>query len=108
AEARVGESPQGPMAAAERQLREHVPAESIWWVGGYGFGIAFPPSWVGHTYLADDGPRPTPLDVGYVSNFETILFDRAAGFEAAAIDTIVVGADEVAALSRIPRRLIRA
>lgn len=108
AEARVGESPQGPMAAAERQLREHVPAENIWWVGGYGFGIAFPPSWVGHTYLADDGPRPTPLDVGYVSNFETILFDRAAGFEAAAIDTIVVGADEVAALSRIPRRLIRA
>lgn len=107
-EARIGESPRDAMAKAEQQLRERVPAENIWWVGGYGFGIAFPPSWVGHTYLADDGPRPTPLDVGYVSNFETILFDRVAGFEAAAIDTIVVTEDGVAPLSTIPRRLIRA
>lgn len=106
--ARAGESPREPMAAAERLLRERVPAENIWWVGGYGFGISFPPSWVGHTYLADDGPRPTPLGNGYVSNFETIVFDRAEGFEAAAIDTILVDGGGVAPLSRIPRRLIRA
>lgn len=107
ARARIGESPRAAMEHAERVLRSRVPDEHIWWVGGYGFGLAFPPSWVGHTYLADDGPRPTPLDVGYVSNFETVLFDREAGFEAAAIDTILVGEQGAAPLSRIPRGLIR-
>lgn len=106
-EARNGESPAGAMAAAERELRERVPSRNIWWVGGYGFGLAFPPSWVGHTYLADDGPHRADLAPGYVSNFETVLFDREAGFEAAAIDTVLATEDGLAPLSRIPRGLLR-
>ena len=102
----VGQSPAAAMASAERVLRDRVPAENIWWVGGYGFGLAFPPSWVGHTYLADDGPRPTPLGDGYTSNFETVLFHRGEGFEAAAIDTLLVEDGAVSALSRIPRALL--
>ncbi|MFJ6654359.1 M24 family metallopeptidase [Microbacterium sp. NPDC091313] len=105
-EARVGESPGAAMAAADRALRERVAPENIWWAGGYGLGIAFPPSWVGHTYLADDGPRPAALHPGYVSNFETVLYDRVAGFEAAAIDTLVVAESGVAPLSRLPRGLL--
>jgi Xaa-Pro aminopeptidase len=106
-EARIGESPAPAMAAAERALRERVPAENVWWVGGYGLGLAFPPSWVGHTYLADDGPRRAALGPGYVSNFETVLYDRIAGFEAAAIDTLVATENGLAPVSRIPRELLR-
>ncbi|MFG6446190.1 M24 family metallopeptidase [Microbacterium sp. P07] len=106
-EARNGESPAAAMAAAERVLRARVPSRNIWWVGGYGFGLAFPPSWVGHTYLADDGPHRANLGPGYVSNFETVLFDRVAGFEAAAIDTVPATNDGLAPLSRIPRGLLR-
>lgn len=105
-EARVGESPAAAMAAADLALRARVPAENIWWAGGYGLGIAFPPSWVGHTYLADDGPRRADLRPGYVSNFETVLYDRVAGFEAAAIDTLVVDESGIRALSRLPRLLL--
>jgi Xaa-Pro aminopeptidase len=106
-EAHLGESPATAMAAAERALRARVPEENIWWVGGYGLGLAFPPSWVGHTYLADDGPRPAAIRPGYVSNFETVLYDRAAGFEAAAIDTVIATQAGIVPLSRIPRRLLR-
>ncbi|MDQ1129301.1 M24 family metallopeptidase [Microbacterium sp. SORGH_AS_0888] len=105
-EARLGESPAPAMAAAERALRARVAPENVWWVGGYGLGIAFPPSWVGHTYLADDGPRRAVLRPGYVSNFETVLYDRTAGFEAAAIDTVVATEAGLAPLSRVPRELL--
>lgn len=106
--ARVGESPRPAMAAAESSLRSRVPDENIWWVGGYALGISFPPSWVGHTYLADDGPRPVRLEVGYVSNYETIMFDRREQFESAAIDTVVVSEAGLAPLSKIPRGLLPA
>lgn len=102
----VGESPSAPMAAADASLRARVPEENIWWVGGYSLGLAFPPSWGGHAYLAGDGPHDGLLLPGYVSNFETVLFDRNEGFESAAIDTIVVSDDGVAPLSRIDRGLL--
>lgn len=107
ATARVGEAPAGALEAATRVVEERVPAEDIWWVGGYQLGIAFPPSWVGHTYLNGDGPTSVTLQPGLVSNFETILFNRDEGFESAAIDTIVVDDAGVHALSRIPRALIQ-
>lgn len=91
------------MAAAESALRERVPAEDIWWTGGYALGIAFPPSWVGHTYLANDGPRPVTLRDGYLSNFECVLHDRAQSFEVAAIDTVLVEDGILRPLSSIPR-----
>jgi Xaa-Pro aminopeptidase len=104
--ARSGEGPETAMAAAERYVRERVPSENIWWIGGYALGIAFAPSWVGHTYLANDGPERCSLMPGYVSNYENVFFDQQQGFEAAYIDTIVMTAQGLEVLSGLPRGLL--
>ncbi|MDO8189139.1 M24 family metallopeptidase [Conexibacter sp. JD483] len=106
--ARAGEGPEGAMALAEAHVRERIAAERIWWVGGYALGLALPPSWVGHAYLANDGPERIALQDGWTSNFETILYDRDEGFEVAAIDTVVMDGGTLAPLSAIPRMLLRA
>jgi Xaa-Pro aminopeptidase len=104
--ARVGDGPELAMAKAEAHVREHVVAEKIWWVGGYSLGLALPPGWVGHTYLANDGPEQIVWDEGYVSNYEAILVDREGGYEVGVIDTIVMTGGQVEILSAIPRSLI--
>jgi Xaa-Pro aminopeptidase len=104
--ARIGESPRAAAAAAEAHIRERIAAEHIWWIGGYALGIAFPPSWVGHTYLADDGVQRCSLLPGYVSNFETMFFDRRQGFEVACIDTLVMTGSGLELLSAVPRKLL--
>jgi Xaa-Pro aminopeptidase len=101
--ARVGEGPETAASAANRWVRDRVAGDQIWWVGGYSLGISFSPSWVGHTYLANDGLEPIIWQPGYVSNYETILFDRDAGFEAAAIDTVLMTATGLEVLSALPR-----
>lgn len=106
ARARIGEGPEHAFAFAERWVRDRVPAEKIWWVGGYSLGISFPPSWVGHTYLANDGLQRITWRAGYVSNYETVLVDREGGFEAGAIDTLLMTDDGLEVLSKIPRGLI--
>lgn len=103
--ARPGEDPAIAMAAAEAALRARVRDEDIWWTGGYALGIAFPPSWVGHTYLANDGPQRVTLETGYLSNFESILRNHEARFEAAAIDTVLMTPDGLEPLSTLPREL---
>jgi Xaa-Pro aminopeptidase len=105
-EARLGEGPEIAAAAAERYVRERIPAERIWWVGGYSLGLALPPSWVGHAYLANDGLERTTWQDGYVSNYETILLDREDGFEAATIDTLLMTAQGLEVLSALPRELM--
>ncbi|CAN5193631.1 Xaa-Pro peptidase family protein [soil metagenome] len=105
-EAVLGEGPERAMSLAEQQLRSTIPAENIWWVGGYSLGLAFPPSWVGHTYLANDGLEKVVLDPGYLSNFETVIFDREQGFEACAIDTVLMTEHGLVVLSTLPRALL--
>ena len=102
----LGEGPETAMAAAERWVYDRVPAEKIWWVGGYSLGIGLPPSWVGHTYLANDGLSKVTWQPGYVSNYETVLVDKGGGFEACAIDTIVMTEDGLEVLSEVPRGLL--
>ncbi|MBS1678487.1 MAG: aminopeptidase P family protein [Actinobacteria bacterium] len=104
--ARLGEGPEVAAAAAERWVHDRVPSEKVWWVGGYSLGIALPPSWVGHTYLANDGLSKVTWEPGYVSNYETVLVDPKAKFEACAIDTIVMTEDGLEVLSELPRGLI--
>lgn len=104
--ARSGEGPEVAAAAAERYVRARIPAERIWWIGGYALGLALPPSWVGHTYLANDGPQRCLLMPGYVSNFENVLFDEDEGFAATFIETLVMTETGLEVLSRLPRTLI--
>jgi Xaa-Pro aminopeptidase len=106
AEARHGEGPESAAAQAEAWVRARVSEEKIWWVGGYSLGISFPPSWVGHTYLANDGLQPVTWQTGYVSNFETVLVDPVSGCEAAAIETVVMTENGLEVLSQLPRGLI--
>ncbi|MFT3864397.1 MAG: Xaa-Pro peptidase family protein [Solirubrobacterales bacterium] len=102
----LGEGPEKAMAAAERWVHDRVAQEKIWWVGGYSLGLGLPPSWVGHTYLANDGLSKVTWQPGYVSNYETVMVDREGGFEAAAIDTIVMTEDGLEMLSKLPRGLL--
>jgi hypothetical protein len=105
-EARLDADPAGAMAAAERYVRDRVPAENIWWIGGYNLGISFPPSWVGHTYLANDGLQKCRLAAGYVANFENVYMDRAEGFEGGCIDTLIMSGEGLRLLSTLPRQLL--
>jgi Xaa-Pro aminopeptidase len=104
--ARIGEDPRTSLALAERHVRDRIPADDIWWIGGYSLGIAVPPSWVGHTYLANDGVEEIVWAEGYVSNYETIIYDRAAGLDASNIDTVLMTHNGLEILSDLPREVI--
>jgi hypothetical protein len=104
--AQLDADPAGAMAAADRYVRDRVPAENIWWIGGYNLGIALPPSWVGHTYLANDGLQKCRLAAGYVANFENVYADREEGFEGGCIDTLLMTRDGLELLSTLPRKLL--
>ena len=105
--ARLGEGPEIAAAAAEKYIRDRIPGRQIWWVGGYALGLAFPPSWVGHTYLANDGLEGCSWQPGYVSNYETVFYDDTEGFEAQNIDTIVMTEEGLEVLSVLPRTMLQ-
>ncbi len=101
--------PGDPLDAAQRAAEEYVfarfPKERVWWVGGYALGIAMPPNWVGHTYLANDAFEPFTWEPGYVTNYENILFDRDGGYTASYMETLLMGPERIEALSQHPREL---
>ena len=74
-------------------------------MGGYALGIAMPPNWVGHTYLANDAFEQFTWEPGYVTNYENILFDRDAGFTASYMETLLMGPERIEVLSTRPREL---
>ena len=102
--------PGDPLDVAQRAAEAYVFArygpESVWWVGGYALGIALPPNWVGHTYLSNDAWEPFTWEPGYATNYENILFDRDEGFTASYMETLLMTADGVEALSKLARDLI--
>jgi len=106
--AQLGAGPELAAAAANKFVRERIAAEHIWWVGGYALGIAFGPSWVGHTYLANDGLEKCCLNAGYLSNYETVFLHMEEGFEAACIDSVLMTDAGLEILSTLPRGLLEA
>lgn len=101
--------PGDPLDVAQRVAEEYVysrfPPDRVWWVGGYALGIAVPPSWVGHTYLSNDAFESFTWEPGYVTNYENIVFDRADGFTASYMETLLMGDDGIQTLSRHSREL---
>ncbi len=101
--------PGDPLEVAARIAEEHVFArfsrDQVWWVGGYALGIAFPPSWVGHTYLANDAYEKFTWEPGYVTNYENIVFDRDTGITASYMETLMMTDGGIEILSRVPRTL---
>ena len=101
--------PGDPLRRAQEVAEEYVfsryPADRVWWVGGYALGIAMPPNWVGHTYLAGDAFEDFTWQPGYVTNYENILFDREAGYTASYMETLLMGEKRIQPLSRHPREL---
>jgi Xaa-Pro aminopeptidase len=106
---RAAVRPGDPLDAAQRVAEEYVysrfPREQVWWVGGYALGIAMPPSWVGHTYLANDAFEQFTWEPGYVTNYENVLFDRDAGFTASYMETLLMTDSGIEPLSKVPRTL---
>jgi Xaa-Pro aminopeptidase len=106
AQAGVNQDPAPAMAAALAYVQARVPQDNIWWIGGYALGLGQPPSWVGHTYLANDGVERCRLLPGYVSNFENVYCDPEEGFEGGCIDTLIMTEQGLEMLSTIPRELL--
>jgi Xaa-Pro aminopeptidase len=105
-QARLDEDPAPAMRAAEQHVRDRVPQQNIWWIGGYNLGISFPPSWVGHTYLANDGLQKCRLAEGAAFNFENVYSDPEEGFEGGCIDTVIMTRQGLEPLSGLPRQLL--
>jgi Xaa-Pro aminopeptidase len=108
-EVRRAVRPGDPLDVAQQAAEDYVfsrfPREQVWWVGGYALGIAMPPSWVGHTYLANDAFEQFSWQPGYVTNYENVLFDRDAGFTASYMETLLMTDSGIEPLSARPRTL---
>jgi Xaa-Pro aminopeptidase len=102
-----------PLDVAQQTADDYIFAkfspDEVWWIGGYALGIAFPPSWTGHTYLSNDlsiDPQEQfTWEPGYVSNYENIVFDRDRRVTASYIESLLMTESGIEILSRIPRTL---
>jgi Xaa-Pro dipeptidase len=88
----------------QRTLRAFYQDSGIWggrgWLGGYEFGIAFPPDWVGEwMFSVDDADSDDVFEEGLVTNYESV-----AGL--VLIDTFVIGADGAERLSSVPPEIL--
>ncbi len=92
------------VAEVQRTLRSFYRDAGIWerrgWLGGYEFGIAFPPDWVGEWMFGVDDPDSDEVfEEGLVTNYESIV-------GLVLIDTFVIGAGGAERLSSVPREIL--
>lgn len=81
--------------------------EDRWWVGGYEFGIGFPPDWVGSfVYDPDKDPGDRAFRPGEVVNFESMFYLPENAGMAWMINTIMYTQEEARLLSEVPSELI--
>jgi Xaa-Pro aminopeptidase len=92
------------IADVQRTLRSFYRDAGIWerrgWLGGYEFGIAFPPDWVGEWMFSVDAEDSDDVfEEGLVLNYES-----RAGLTL--IDTFVIGPSGTERLSSVPREIL--
>lgn len=91
-------------------LRDYYVDQGIWdecyWSGGYEFGIAFPPDWVGPFIydLTISKPGETFLPMTAV-NHECNFFGPAKSGMSATIDTFLFGEKKAKIASKLPREI---
>jgi Xaa-Pro dipeptidase len=88
----------------QRTLRAFYQDSGIWerrgWLGGYEFGIAFPPDWVGEwVFAVDDADSDEVFEEGLVTNYESVV-------GLVLIDTFVIGAAGAERLSSVPPEIL--
>jgi Xaa-Pro aminopeptidase len=92
------------VADVQRVMRDYYRDSGLWerrgWLGGYEFGVALPPDWVGEwMFGVDDADSDDMFEEGLVTNFESII-------GLVLIDTFVIGADGAERLSSVPREIL--
>ena len=81
--------------------------EDRWWVGGYEFGIGFPPDWVGpFVYDPDFDPGDRVFRPNEVVNFESMFYLPENAGMSWLINTIMFTEDDARILSKITSDLI--
>ncbi|MGP0034312.1 MAG: M24 family metallopeptidase [Solirubrobacteraceae bacterium] len=88
----------------QRTLRAFYQDSGIWerrgWLGGYEFGIAFPPDWVGEwVFAVDDADSDEVFEEGLVTNYESVI-------GLVLIDTFVIGAAGAERLSSVSPEIL--
>lgn len=94
------------VADVQRVMCDYYRDCGLWerrgWLGGYEFGVAMPPDWVGEwMFGVDDGDSEDLFEEGLVTNFESIV-------GLVLIDTFVIGPDGARRLSTVPPEILLA
>jgi Xaa-Pro dipeptidase len=99
------------MAEVFAEMTRYYKDQGIWdeqrWIGGYELGIAFPPDWVGPTYLdvnSDLGDRC--FEAGMVGNYESQFFLPEGAGASVLIDTMLFDEHRAELLHRVPREIL--
>lgn len=103
--------PNLPVIELNTRMKSYYEAAGIWedrwWVGGYEFGIGFPPDWVGpFMYEPDPDPGDRLFRPGHVVNFESMFYLPERAGMAWLINTIIFTATGARLLSEMPNELI--
>jgi Xaa-Pro aminopeptidase len=92
------------VADVQRTLRAYYQDSGVWerrgWLGGYEFGAALPPDWVGEwMFSVDDADSDDVFEEGLVTNYESVV-------GLVLIDTFIIGAGGAERLSSVPREIL--
>ena len=88
--------------------------DNAWWIGGYSFGISFPPDWTGAHWLHWNqevfGPTPAKrvVEPGIIFNFENqfdVWEDWPGGTGCAWIESFLVTENGLELMSKLPRTI---
>ena len=108
-----------PLTAADEVANGYIDQVGlrpyVWWIGGYPFGISFPPDWTNahwvHWNKEAFGPTPSKLEIkpGLVFNYENqfdVWENWPGGTGCAFIESFLVTENGLELLSKLPRTIV--